>query len=199
MHKLNTSFILGYHGCKQEVANRLLAGDPFVPSTNDYDWLGPGIYFWQSNPQRAIRFAEEVRLRQSGRWKVAVVGAVIDPGLCLDLATEAGVAQVLAAHQTLVDLHQANDRPLPENGGGKDLLLRKLDRAVIQTVHDMRANPSPPNEPLDAIDTVSGIFIEGQPIYENSGFYGKTHIQICVCNPKCIKGVFRVSDDMLGE
>jgi hypothetical protein len=50
---LTTSFILGYHGCDADVATRLIEGEPFKASENDYDWLGPGIYFWESNPQRA--------------------------------------------------------------------------------------------------------------------------------------------------
>jgi hypothetical protein len=41
------------------------------------------------------------------------------------------------------------------------------------------------------------VFIEGAPIYEGSGFFEKTHIQIAVCNPDCIKGVFRVPDAQL--
>jgi hypothetical protein len=37
----------------------LLAGTAFKPSNNDYDWLGPGIYFWEANPLRGLEFAEE--------------------------------------------------------------------------------------------------------------------------------------------
>ena len=48
-----------------------------------------------------------------------------------------------------------------------------------------------------AIDSVKGIFVEGSPVYEDSGFFHKTHVQICVCNPDCIKGVFRVPDRFL--
>ena len=47
------------------------------------------------------------------------------------------------------------------------------------------------------IDSVKGVFVEGGPIYEGSGFYEKTHIQIAVCNPDCIKGVFRVPTSQL--
>jgi len=62
-----------------------------------------------------------------------------------------------------------------------------LDHAVIQTLHKIRKDRAD-----TAIDTVKGIFVEGHPIYAGSGFYEKTHIQIAVCNPDCIKGVFRV-------
>jgi hypothetical protein len=43
-------------------------------------------------------------------------------------------------------------------------------------------------------DTVRGVFLEGKPIYETSGFREKTHIQICVRNLSNIKGVFRVPE-----
>jgi hypothetical protein len=71
-------------------------------------------------------------------------------------------------------------------------LARRLDCAVIQMLHDIRKDEK--NSP-GSVDTVFGMFLEGAPIYENSGFRDKTHIQICVCNPACILGVFRVSDD----
>ena len=46
-------------------------------------------------------------------------------------------------------------------------------------------------------NSVKGVFVEGDPIYETAGFYEKTHIQICVRNADCIKGVFRVTDKFL--
>ena len=48
-----------------------------------------------------------------------------------------------------------------------------------------------------SIDTVRGVFVEGEPVYEGAGFRAKTHIQICVCNISSIKGVFRVPEDQL--
>ncbi len=47
------------------------------------------------------------------------------------------------------------------------------------------------------VDSMTGGSIEGKPIYEGSGFYQKTHIQIAVCNLDCIKGVFRVPEPQL--
>jgi hypothetical protein len=67
------------------------------------------------------------------------------------------------------------------------MLLRRLDCAVVQMLHDVRRSKDD-----EQIDTVSGNFIEGSPVYENSGFHERTHIQVCVCNPGVIKGVFRV-------
>lgn len=194
MHKLSTSFILGYHGCPQSIAESVLAGESFKPSQNDYDWLGHGIYFWQANPRRAFEFAKEKRERDAADWVPAVVGAVIEPGLCLDLSAHSGIEHVRDAHRSLVEQYDAAGWKIPANHGGSDLLLRSLDCAVIQLLHDVRRSTG--QEP---VDTVSGIFIEGEPIYGGSGFYEKTHIQICVCNPRVIKGVFRVPDAELAN
>ena len=186
MHQLAASFILGYHGCDQAVGERILKGDPFKQSNNDYDWLGPGIYFWEANPLRGLDFAREARKRgTSNISKPFVIGAVISLGLCLDLTSTAGVEQVRAAHKSLSQLAAAAGRKLPVNA--PDGLLRRLDCAVIQMVHTIRGDRG--DQP---IDSVKGVFIEGDPIYEGSGFHEKTHVQIAVRNPECIKGVFRV-------
>lgn len=193
MHALSASFVLGYHGCDQSVADRLLAGESFKPSNNDYDWLGPGIYFWEANPQRGLDFAHELVAtnRTKGRIrKPAVVGAVIEPGLCMDLTTTAGTNQARTAFQHLAEIHEAAVLPLPKNN--TDGLRRNLDCAVIRTLHGIRRAADDV-----AIDTVKGIFVEGRPLYESSGFYAKTHVQICVCNPEQIKGVFRVHQRFL--
>jgi hypothetical protein len=53
-------------------------------------------------------------------------------------------------------------------------------------------------QPLQSFDSLKGVFlVEGGQRYEGSGFYNKTHIQICICNPSCIKGVFGVPDEHL--
>jgi len=191
MHRLSAQFVLGYHGCTRGVANKLLGRDKFRPSQNDYDWLGHGIYFWEANPLRGLEFATEAIRRSSSRSaKPAVVGVVLDLGFCLDLTTAAGVEEVSSAYHHLASLLQTANVPLPQNS--RDQLRRNLDCAVIETLHDIRKNGG-----LQQIDTVKGVFVEGQPVYEGAGIYEKTHIQICVRNPDCIKGVFRVPDHHL--
>lgn len=41
-----------------------------------------------------------------------------------------------------------------------------------------------------SFDSVRAAFIEGDTIYPGAGFNEKTHIQICIINPDCIKGFF---------
>lgn len=63
--------------------------------------------------------------------------------------------------------------------------MRELDCAVIERIHQYnRENNERP------YDSVRGVFIEGSPVYENSGIMEKTHTQLCIINPNCIKGYF---------
>jgi hypothetical protein len=161
-----------------------------APSDNDYDWLGHGVYFWEHNAQRAYEFARELRdhPRASKRsiHRPAVVGAVIDLGLCLNLLDSWFIDMVRQAHADIENLYHEAGAPLPSNSGGPDRLLRRLDCAVIEMLHRTRAGRN--ERPLD---TVRAAFIEGTPIYENAGFHAKNHIQLCVRNIACIKGYFR--------
>ena len=189
MHRLSSSFILGYHGCQKAVGERLIAGEPFTPSNNDYDWLSPGIYFWESNPVRALEWADVLYRRKHGCPcpEPFVVGAAIDLGFCLDLLTSNGIAAAKAAHASFENNLALLGSPRPENTGGDDLLLRRLDCAVLRHLHRIQeASNKPP------FDTVRGVFIEGSPIYPNAGFRERTHIQICVRNPAAIRGIFLV-------
>jgi hypothetical protein len=191
VHRLTSAFILGYHGCDRDVGERLLAGSSFTPSNNDYDWLGPGVYFWEANPLRGLEFAIEA----SGRKRSTisnpfVIGAVIELGLCLDVTTSSGVEWVRIAYESLVEVTRTAALELPSNS--KDKLRRNLDCAVIRRLHTILES-----QKLPPIDTLKGIFIEGEPAYPGSGFPEKTHIQVAVRNPRCIKGVFRVPPDQL--
>ena len=76
----------------------------------------------------------------------------------------------------------------------RDFLLRYLDCMVVNRVHAILDKTG--SQP---IDTVKGIFTEGDPIYDGAGFMEKTHTQICVCNHDCIKGVFRVQERDLAD
>jgi hypothetical protein len=58
----------------------LLGGSPvnqWQPSTNEWDWLGHGIYFWEHSPERALRWAQE-RLAKSGEAYDTVRGAFLE-------------------------------------------------------------------------------------------------------------------------
>jgi hypothetical protein len=191
LHRLASAFILGYHGCDRRVGEQLLKGNPFHPSNNDYDWLGPGIYFWEANPERGLDFARETAQRKLAQiGEPFVIGAVIELGLCLDLTTAAGIDWVKRAYDSLAKLAAAGTIRLPSNS--PDGLRRDLDCAVMRRLHTILEE-----QHLPAVDTVKGVFTEGKPIYPGAGFDEKTHIQVVVRNQNCIKGVFRVSREGL--
>jgi hypothetical protein len=186
LHKLSASFVLGYHGCDADVAEDLLNNRPFLPSNNDYDWLGSGIYFWEANPLRGLEFAREASKRRPKTIRrPAVIGAVIDLGYCLDLTTSRGLQAASTAFSKLRMVNQQAGVPLPENQ--PDGARNNLDCAVLNYLHRLQAQEGKP-----AFDTVKGVFVERPPLYEGSAFGVKNHIQITVRNAECIKGVFRV-------
>jgi hypothetical protein len=190
LSRLATSFVLGYHGCDEAVARRaVLEGVDLLHSDHDYDWLGPGAYFWESDPVRAREWADEKV--SAGRYtKAAVVGAVIDLGNCLDLVSRADIELLRWAYGSFVETQTHAGLSIPENRKSKssadtDWLLRFLDCAVIKHLHNLMQDAEKP-----AFDTVRGMFVEGGRAFAGSGIYRKSHVQIAVRNPACIKGLF---------
>jgi hypothetical protein len=84
------ALVLGFHGCDQALGEKILAGkDTLKPSTNDWDWLGSGIYFWENSARRALDWAEYAHKNpevcNSRVDHPFVLGAIIRLGNCLDL------------------------------------------------------------------------------------------------------------------
>ena len=179
------NLVIGFHGCSQETyTNVLYNNQQLKKSDNKYDWLGNGIYFWENSYQRAYEWADKKYKKNA-----AVLGAVLDLGLCLNLTDYNSTDILRQGYEMLKMKCTVLGIDLPENKQGKsktDLLLRDLDCAVIQQIHEY--NKETGKTPYDS---VRGVFTEGENIYPNAGFVEKTHIQLCIVNPNCIKGYFR--------
>ncbi len=187
---------LGFHGCDMITFHKVLHhNETLSVSKNSYDWLGNGVYFWENSLARAEEWAESYCERYNKRHigeqnkTPAVIGAVISLGHCLDL-TDYGSAEILKSGYEILKYELSlMGRSLPVNKnitGNTDLLLRELDCAVIERIHQFNREMN--HRPYDS---VRGIFIEGIPVYENSGIMEKTHTQLCIINPNCVKGYFR--------
>jgi hypothetical protein len=78
---------------------------------------------------------------------------------------------------------------LPKNVSGYpndvDEIKRHLDCAVFENLHAWRESTG-----VEGYDSVRSPFQEGRLLYPGGGFHEKTHIQICVRDPICIKGFF---------
>lgn len=190
METLSNSVVLGYHGCHKDVAQSIFEGKGHLqPSENDYDWLGHGVYFWEADPIRGWEWACD----HHGENNASVIGTAIHLGRSLNLMSRHAYKAIAEAYKALEKKFNLAGVPLPQNG--KTGMARKLDCAVIQHLHYMRANNLP--DPLRPYDTVRGLFIEGDEAFPGSMMRHKTHIQICVKEPRVIKGYFRVFEDHL--
>ncbi|CCG42432.1 hypothetical protein [Magnetospirillum molischianum] len=165
MSRLHTSFVLGYHGCDAAIGENVLAGHAVLnASEQQYDWLGPGVYFWEADPQRALEWAE---------WKVSrgeyetpfVVGAIINLGACLDLMSRESLETLAFAYESLKSTHDMDrdlgDLPVNKkaHSGDEDILLRYLDCAVIRRLHAAM------DEAGEPFETVRGLFTEGGELF----------------------------------
>ncbi len=178
MYTTRPGLILGFHGCDQSIAHKVLNGfDSLRSSENEYDWLGHGVYFWENSDSRASK---------SSIKEPAVIGAVSSLGYCLDLLDYNNLQLLKSSFETFRATHQLSDFPVNKKKGKlKELKLRNLDCAVIEFLHNTMSAKGGP-----CFDSVRGVFFEGNELYPGAGFNEKDHIQICIRNPNCIKGYF---------
>lgn len=195
MSRLATSFVLGYHGCDRAIAEKAIGGDiDILQSTKDFDWLGPGAYFWESDPQRALEWS---------MWKVSrgdyadpfVIGGVIDLRNCLDLVSREDLELVRSAHSSFVKMQRKAGLPVPKNKSARgepnaDRVLRFLDCAVIRHLHTILESQPVNDRAIEPFDTVRGMFTEGGALYPGGGFKRKNHTQVAVRTSDCIRGLF---------
>ncbi|KAB7789604.1 hypothetical protein [Bifidobacterium leontopitheci] len=188
MYSKLPQLVLGFHGCDKSVRDEVVArGGALVSSQNNYDWLGNGVYFWEQNCERAYEWASQ-QVKWGKVQQPAVIGAVIDLGHCLNLMDSRYLNLLADEYVALKEEFDSHGLKMPTNHGKtKDKLFRALDCAVIQHLNDRFDHGG---DKCDPFDSVRGLFLEGGPIYPGSGFMKKTHIQICVRNPNCIKGYF---------
>jgi len=186
MSEYQAGKVIGFHSCDRELGLRLVNGqDELKQSTNDWDWLGPGAYFWEDDPDRALQYAEDCAAgRQINKIPIKVpivVGAIIEMGNCLNLVETEALQILTAAYDGLKQVKEQAGEPMPINRKKN----RALDCAVIKYIHQANAdNGIPP------YDTVRCPFTEGEPAYPGAMISSQLHVQICVLNPDCVQGYF---------
>ena len=178
-------FVLGFHGCEEDTRDKILKSpkEHLRPSTNTYDWLGTGVYFWLNDPQRAMDWA--TRKDKDGLQKLkkpAVIGAIIDLKKCLNFAEYECTNilnegyEIFKQNNNIENYHNNT----PDDGGFN--LIRPLDCAVINFTCELFGKNS--------FDTVMGYFQESGTAFPGSDIRKKSHIQLCVRNKDCILGYF---------
>jgi hypothetical protein len=190
VYSTRSNLILGFHGCEKSEQERLISDPSYIRSSNEsFDWLGHGMYFWENNPERAMLWANQKKIAGT-LTEPAVVGAVIDLKRCFDLLDTSNIKLLKNSYHLFVKESEKLEKPIPGNinhpkDKGDDRVLRYLDCAVIEFTHSFLRM-----EGEQAFDSVRAAFFEGDPIYPEAGFREKTHIQLCIINPDCIKGFF---------
>jgi hypothetical protein len=165
--------VAGYHGCSRETAERIVAGEPFVPSTRRYDWLGVGIYFWEYGPFRAREWAE-TRFGD----EAAVLEATIRLGRCLNLLDIEHHDHLAQAYELASQQGSGEDETIPENTlDGRHY----MDRSVIELYWRTAAAQTGVR-----FQTVRACYPEGSPIFPGSRMLSRTHVQIAVRDAHCI-------------
>ncbi len=184
--------VIGYHGCDRATAEQVLLGrTKLVASSNDYDWLGQGIYFWEYGPERALRWAQEIAKRWPDRVREpAVLGAVLHLGQCFDLLDVRNTDSLAGLFPLFQEELRRAEQPLPSNAGvvGEEceLVLRRLDCAVLNwTIQTLE------REVGFKFQTVRSVFQEGEPAFPGAKIMRRSHIQIAVRDAGCVLGYFR--------
>lgn len=183
MYSTESNIVFGFHGCEKSLADKLINNpdEMLHYSSNLYDWLGKGMYFWENDPKRALEWA-----KKSDKIKnPAVLGAAISLDNCLDFLQ----SQNIDAIKKLYESYKEIGKKIPENknipNGDFEFKQRFADCFLINNYMYLQAK----NNKI-YYDTVRAVFWEGNQIYKNAGFRERNHIQISVINPNCIKGFF---------
>lgn len=196
--------VAGFHGCDKTVLEKVIKqGEHLSNSENDYDWLGHGIYFWEGNHERALEWAKKNPKVKSP----VVVGAFIKLGNCIDLLDSEHLKKVKSAYEILKSECEKLDQDLPQNKRNINGVssVRELDCKVMLRLQQLNneliaedlklgpitgANKRKIQNHSQFIDSVRGMFPEGNELYEGAGFREKNHIQLCIINPNSIMGYF---------
>ncbi len=182
--------IIGYHGCDARIRDAVIQhGASLVPSKNDYDWLGYGIYFWEHGPDRAWQWAE-LQCQRGLIRQPAAVGAVLHLGRCFDLLdsfhTNALAESFPEFHARIRKGHKRMPKNEPLHPDDADNVLRYLDCAVINwTIKRINLE-----NPDSKIQSVRGVFQEGEDVFAGSAIRRWSHVQVAVLDPACIVGYF---------
>jgi len=201
---ISPEIVVGFHGCDKTIFDQVIKqGVALSKSENDYDWLGHGVYFWEGSYERALEWAK----KNPKVKNAAVIGAFIKLGHCLNLLDLNCLKQVKATYDILKLESIEYGQALPQNKLYIDNIsfVRALDCKVILRLQQLNnefiaqdlelsdmlgQNKRKIQNHLQFIDSVRGMFPEGEALYEGAGFRAKNHIQLCIINPNSIIGYF---------
>lgn len=183
-----SSQVLAYHGTTRTAAASIMAGNPIRQSTNGWDWLGPGIYFWQDAPEMAAAWAQKIHSGQ----EVSVLEVEISLDRCFDLldVKQAALDLLKEAWEDVRRTCESSGTPVPRQvpfevnngrcvrpaGWGNNRADCEMFRSLIAAT---RFLPSP-------FRSIRSAFLEGEGIHASSFVFDMAHVQLCVLDQSAI-------------
>ena len=168
--RLDPIIVTGYHGTTKAAAEKILT-EGFVPSVNDWDWLGHGVYFWQDAPVRAYNWARE-RLAGTDQFATVVAARIRLDGF-VDLLDQRGI-------RTLQDLAADFERQKLSTRLANAKGANRLDCAVFNFASDVLSW-------LGAeVAGYRAACVEGKPLTPGSPVFDLSHVQIVVIDRTAI-------------
>jgi hypothetical protein len=190
MSEIQEILVHGYHGTTVEKAE-VICREGFRDSTNDYDWLGKGIYFWQDAPELALIWAR--RRHRNSDLAVIYAEIMMNIDLTIDLFDsnpDNGYIQAFRdSYKRFRDL--ISTMPRTEQQG----LFHRLDKLMIDFAVD---NLIPSTHSGKKIQVVRSVFIHGEPLFppfeqnEKSALHDMSHVQIAVRDHNVIRSHYRI-------
>ncbi|MFB2894617.1 hypothetical protein ACE1CI_17040 [Aerosakkonemataceae cyanobacterium BLCC-F50] len=175
--------VYGYHGTSAEAAEVIIQ-QGFNVSSNDYDWLGTGVYFFQDAPVRAWEWAT-----QQHPTNPAVIRSTIRLEDCIDLLDIEWFPIIREAYTVFVEEFRQANRPLPRQNPERSKAHR-LDCAYFNYLVEQILNPQ-----VESIRVIRGIFVEGERIFPNSAVFDRAHIQISVRDISLIEESYLIDSE----
>jgi hypothetical protein len=169
-NQTNTLWVYGYHGTSRSRAEQIMT-EGFQPSTNGYDWLGTGVYFWQDAPNHAWHWAKQKHPNEPAviKSRLRLDSTCID---LLDMSNPSNPDFWLDSYNRFTELCRRAGQSLPTQNPdipGK----RYLDCAFFDYVRTSVFKSDPRG-------AVRSAFVEGKRIFPNSAIHDQTHVQIVI-------------------
>lgn len=160
--------IYGYHGTSAEAAAAILQ-DGFNISSNEYDWLGKGVYFWQDAPLRAWTWAN-----QNYHDNPAVIRSSIRLENCMDLLDIKWFPFIRRVYNSFVAEYESTNQTLPQQNPERSKAHR-LDCAFFDYTVEKVLQPEG-----QIVKAIRSVFVEGDRIFPNSAVFDLAHVQIAI-------------------
>jgi hypothetical protein len=180
-----------FHGTTFETAEKIIRERRFKASNHLYDWLGPGVYFFQDAPLKALDYASRYVLpRHDADTELAVVVAELSLENCFDLLRNDYSLLAKRNFGRLVKQSKRQKRPILRefNEQPHRIFHGEVSEADVQrsgyNIDDCRnirslisdLNTSNRGE----FDCVRSAFWGGAEIFKGSFIFDHTNIQVCV-------------------